>query len=107
MDLRLEKIDLLARIGVSARDAETFHFTAPLDDAALAMLCGSETELPCPGSMARDKALRHVASIPDLLPIGMAIGPFSLVTRLMADPIAAVALAGRGISARIPVRCSS
>lgn len=33
MDLRLEKADLLARIGVSAQDADAFHFTAPLDDA--------------------------------------------------------------------------
>jgi hypothetical protein len=99
MDLRLEKADLLARIGVSQKDAETFHFTAPLDEATLASLCGGDAGVPCPGSVARDGALAYIASIPGLIPIGMAIGPFSLVTRLMADPIAAAAMAGRGISA--------
>ena len=99
MDLRLEKIDLLARIGVSPKDADAFHFTEPLDDAKLATLCGGDAVPQCSGSTARDRALAHIAAIPGLLPAGMAIGPFSLVTRLMADPITAVALAGRGISA--------
>jgi Uroporphyrinogen decarboxylase (URO-D) len=96
MDLRLEKIDLLARIGVSAKDAESYHFTAPLDDATLIALCAEEAGSSCPGSAARDEALQFIASIPDLIPVGMAIGPFSLVTRLMADPISAAAMAGRG-----------
>lgn len=96
MDLRLEKIDLLARIGVSAKDADAFHFTAPLDDATLLALCAEEAGSSCPGSTARDEALQYIASIPDLVSIGMAIGPFSLVTRLMVDPISAAAMAGRG-----------
>jgi hypothetical protein len=96
MDLRLEKYDLLARIGVSIQNAETFHFTAPLDDATLAALCDEKAFPICPGSTARDEALRYIASISELFPVGMAIGPFSLVTRLMADPITAAAMAGRG-----------
>jgi len=97
MDLRLEKIDLLARIGISARDAEKHHFTTPIDESELTALC-SELPAPfCTGSTARDEALTYIASIPDLFPIGMAIGPFSLATRLMADPIAATAQAGKGI----------
>ncbi len=99
MDLRLEKFDLLARIGVSPADAEKFQFTAPLDDATLAVLCSDDLVPAAPGSLARDRALAYVAANPGLIPIGMSIGPFSLVARLMADPIAAVALAGRGISA--------
>lgn len=96
MDLRLEKIDLLARIGVSQKDAEPFHFTAPLEEPALLALCAGEATPACPGSVARDQALDFISAIPDLLPIGMAIGPFSLTTRLMADPIAAAAMAGAG-----------
>jgi uroporphyrinogen-III decarboxylase len=42
-------------------------------------------------------ALRHVAQQPALRPIGMCIGPFSLTTKLMADPITPVWLAGAGI----------
>ncbi len=97
MDLRLEKTDLLARIGIAASNAEVYHFTAPLDEFTLATLCGDKAVLFCPGSVARDQALSYIAAIPDLIPIGMAIGPFSLATRLMADPIAAVAMAGSGV----------
>jgi hypothetical protein len=97
MDLRLEKIDLLARVGIAAKDAESYHFSAPLDDAALDALCGEQETPFCPGSVARDEALRYISAISDLLPIGMAIGPFSLTTRLMADPITAAAMAGSGM----------
>jgi len=99
MDLRLEKTDLLARIGVTRKDAEAFHFTSPLDETTFAALSGGDACPACPGSLARDRALAYIAAIPGLLPIGMAIGPFSLVTRLMADPITAAAMAGRGVSA--------
>jgi hypothetical protein len=97
MDLRLEKADLLARIGIAAKDAEAFQFSSPLDKHTLSALCAHIAASLCPGSAARDQALGHIAAIPDLVPIGMAIGPFSLATRLMTDPITAAALAGRGI----------
>jgi hypothetical protein len=96
MDLRLEKIDLLAPAGVSAAEAEKFHFTAPLDEATLATLFGEQTA-PCAGSVARDAALAYIASKQDMVPVGMAIGPFSLTTRLLSDPITAAAMAGSGI----------
>jgi hypothetical protein len=97
MDLRLEKTDLLAGAGISAADTEKFHFSSPLDDSTLIALCDANSAPPCPGSVARDQALRYVAAIPDLIPVGMAIGPFSLATRLMPDPITAAAMAGSGI----------
>ena len=49
--------------------------------------------------MARDEAIAYIASLPDLFAVGMAIGPFSLVMRLMADPITAAAMAGSGVNA--------
>ena len=45
---------------------------------------------------ARLDAIRYIASATDLFPIGMTIGPFSLLTRLLPDPIAVLALAARG-----------
>ena len=96
MDLRLEKIDLLAMAGVSAAEAEAFHFNGPIDDALLAELCGEQTAPVCPGSAARDEAIAYIRSRADLIAVGMAIGPFSLTTRLMADPISAAAMAGSG-----------
>src|ERR1035441_627126 len=83
MDLRLEKTDLLAMTGVSPTQAEAFHFTSPLDEPVLATLCGEQTVPLCAGSVARDQALAYIGTQPDLVPVGMAIGPFSLKKRLV------------------------
>lgn len=99
MDLRLEKIDLLALAGVPEAKAEAYHFTAPLDDSTIEKLCGDQSVPVCAGSQARDEALDYIGTRPGLVPVGMAIGPFSLTTRLMKDPITAAALAGSGMEA--------
>ena len=99
MDLRLEKIDLLALAGVPETEAERFHFTSPLDETVLATICGEQTVPFCAGSIARDEGLAYIGTLPDLFAVGMAIGPFSLTTRLMADPITAAAMAGSGVGA--------
>ncbi len=99
MDLRLEKIDLLALTGIPEGEAETFHFTSPLDEAKLTTLCAEQTVALCAGSLARDEALAYIRTLQNLVPVGMAIGPFSLTTRLLADPITATALAGSGVEA--------
>lgn len=99
MDLRLEKIDLLALAGVSETEAETYHFTSPVDEATLARICGEQTEPMCAGSRARDEALSQICTKPDLVAVGMAIGPFSLTTRLLSDPISVAAMAGLGVKA--------
>jgi hypothetical protein len=97
MDLRLEKLDLLAALGIPTAEAERFHFAAPLDELVLDTACSDRAAEFCPGSRARDEALSYVASQGDLIPIGMSIGPFSLATRLLADPITAIAMAGTGV----------
>ncbi len=98
MDLRLEKTDLLACHGVPASDAEKYHFTSPLHECTIAALCAGESAPLSRGSIARNRALSYIASLPDLVPVGMAIGPFSLVSRLMPDPITAAAMAGSGVA---------
>jgi hypothetical protein len=96
MDLRLEKIDVLALAGIAEIEAEGFHFSTPLDESTLEAVCGEQTAAFCLGSIARDEALDYIANRPGLVSVGMAIGPFSLATRLMADPIFATAMIGRG-----------
>lgn len=96
MDLRLEKADLLARLGIDEEAADRFHFSGPLDQGTKEALDRAEAPL-CPGSRARDGALVDIAARTDLIPIGMTIGPFSLATKLMADPITAAALMGGGV----------
>src|SRR5579862_7567769 len=97
MDLRLEKMDLLSLAAVSEEQADKFHFSSPLDAARMMVLSSDQPGQLCSGSRARNQALAYIRTVPDLLPVGMAIGPFSLTTRLMADPISAAAMAGSGV----------
>ncbi len=98
MDLRLEKADLVARLrpGVAPDD---FHFELPPGDDDLARARETAGDPFAPRHQAHLAAIGEVAARPGLVPLGMAIGPFSLTTRLLADPISAVALAGGGVTA--------
>jgi uroporphyrinogen-III decarboxylase len=100
MDLRLEKAELLRLAGVKAAEHEAFHFATPPAAAETSALLERLRDEP-PGArvQARLDAVRHVARWSDLLPIAMCIGPFSLTTKLLADPIAAVYLSGAGRAA--------
>ena len=91
MDLTLEKAALLLACGVPAAEIDGHHFAAP--PAAPPSL------LLTPGMKASCEAISHVAACPGLVPMGMAIGPFSLMTKLITDPIAPVFLAGTGLTA--------
>jgi uroporphyrinogen-III decarboxylase len=98
MDLRLEKADLLESFGVPEDAIDTFHFDRPpSEDALEAVRCGASRPFAA-RIQAAHGALRYIARRAELLPIGMLIGPFSLMTKLLADPIPAVALAGGGVS---------
>jgi hypothetical protein len=99
MDLRLEKADLVRRARPDVAEPDTFHFDAPPSDADLGRARAGEAAPFLPAHRAHLDAIAEVAARPGLTPLGMAIGPFSLATKLLADPIAAVALAGRGVSA--------
>lgn len=98
MDLRLEKADLVRRLRPDAV-VDTFHFTAPPSDADLERAAGTNEAPFPPRHRAHFDAIARVAARRDLVTLGMAIGPFSLTTKLLPDPIAAVGLAGRGIAA--------
>jgi len=47
---------------------------------------------------ANIEAVRYIAEETKLVPVGMSIGPFSLMTKLLGDPITPVYLAGSGVS---------
>jgi hypothetical protein len=99
MDLRLEKADLVRCVRPGAADPDRFHFDAPPTDSDVGRARDGEGAAFLPAHRAHLDAIAEVASRPGLTPLGMAIGPFSLATKLVADPIAAVALAGRGVPA--------
>jgi len=99
MDLRLEKADLLGMLGVAEADVERVHFpTAPSEDDI--DLVASAATRPFPARhQAHLGAIRYIRQETDLVPVGMAIGPFSLMTKLMADPITPIAMIGMGATA--------
>jgi hypothetical protein len=70
---------------VPESEAERFHFTAPLDDPKLVLLCEEQAMPFCAGSVARDGAFSYFGTRSDQFPVEMAIGPFSLTTRPMAE----------------------
>lgn len=91
MDLTLEKEALLLALDVRPADPSTFHFEDPPERELNFRLTERMT--------ASCEAVRHVAQNSKLLPVGMSIGPFSLMTKLVKDPITPVFLAGAGSSA--------
>jgi uroporphyrinogen-III decarboxylase len=97
MDLTLEKRALLAAIGMAGANIDTAHFDSAPTDAMFDRL-EALRELPARMRVNCD-ATRHVASQNGFVPIGMSIGPFSLMTKLLADPITPVYAAGAGATA--------
>lgn len=91
MDLTLEKAALLGAIGVSEVEVDSFHFEMPPSDPG--------TLQATPRMRATFEAIDFIASKTSLVPFGMGIGPFSLMTKLVKDPITPVFLAGSGMTA--------
>lgn len=90
MDLTLEKVAMLGTLGIPAADVDGFHFDRPPDDSRDFSLS--------PRMRATCEAIASVASNTTLVPLGMGIGPFSLMTKLVKDPITPVFLAGSGMT---------
>jgi len=91
MDLKLEKESLLLARGIAATAVDAFHF---------AELPGDHADFKLTDNMAAVcGGIHFIATQTNLLPVGMGIGPFSLMTKLIADPIAPVFMAGAGATA--------
>lgn len=101
MDLTVEKQAMLTALGVPPAEAPTFHFNADSlpEPGALATFCAGFRPEADKRMSAQAQAIRHVAANSDLVPVGMAIGPFSLMTKLLAEPITPVYTAGTGATA--------
>jgi uroporphyrinogen-III decarboxylase len=99
MDLTIEKAALLRPLGVSDAEAATFHFKTCPDEETVARIRTGLAGPLHPHLQAQVDAMRYIARETDLLPVGMTIGPFSLTTKLLSDPIAPIYLAGTGLTA--------
>ncbi|HEY3268754.1 MAG TPA: uroporphyrinogen decarboxylase family protein [Armatimonadota bacterium] len=99
MNLELEKSVLLQMLGVPAAEVDKFHFpSAPSDEELAAVDERFDPDLD-PRLRAHIDSIAWIAANSDLLPVGMSIGPFSLMTKLLADPIMPIYSAGMGITA--------
>ncbi len=98
MDLKLEKADLLHILGVPEPQADTFHFDSAPGEVELACVAGASDAPFTQRNRAHIESIHYIAEKTRLLPVGMAIGPFSLMTKLLADPITPVTLAGIGVT---------
>lgn len=101
MDLSLEKHFIGEVLGVPQDKRATFHLEKALAPEALKAAETALAASPLPPLMAANTGALEVLarSAPDLVPCGMTIGPFSLATKLLADPIVAVAMAASGAEA--------
>lgn len=100
MDLMLEKRLLLRALGgIDEHAIPTWHFAAcPTPEQADTVRRRLQAAMD-PRLQANVDAVRFVAQHTSLVPIGMSIGPFSLMTKLLAEPITPVYLAGSGLTA--------
>jgi uroporphyrinogen-III decarboxylase len=97
MDLTIEKAFMLRAMGVEAADPAAYHFPAlPAPEAIDAL--GKADPLSSGRMAANCASIRELASAGGPLPLGMSIGPFSLLSKLVGDPIIPVYLAGSGVS---------
>lgn len=91
MDLKLEKQALLLARGIAPGEIDTFHFDeVPADEPDFTPTANMDTVCG---------AIRYIAEETDLVAVGMGIGPFSLMTKLITDPITPVFLAADGYDA--------
>jgi uroporphyrinogen-III decarboxylase len=99
MDLEVEKAALLSLLQVPADRLAKYHFDeCPSDE--LMQTIGRRIEGPLdPKLQAQVEAVAYVARQSEAVPVGMCIGPFSLMTKLLADPITPIFLAGSGATA--------
>jgi uroporphyrinogen-III decarboxylase len=96
MDLVLEKDFMLRAMGVAAADTAAYHFESAPSAGQIKAL-GEADPLSLPRIKANCEALRVLAREGSLVPVGMSIGPFSLLTKLLHDPIVPIYLAGSGL----------
>ena len=96
MDLSIEKSELLNLLGITEKDV--FRFNYNLSDEIIEKLKDNLDKKPIPRLKSLCDAICYVKQNSGLIPVGMLIGPFSLMTKLLVDPIVPVFLAASGIS---------
>ena len=99
MDLTLEKAILCEMLDIPAQAIPTYHFSkCPGEDAFRKVEDRINGPLH-PQLQAHVDSVNYIARHTDLVPVGMGIGPFSLMTKLVSEPITPIYVAGSGVGA--------
>ncbi|HBM16340.1 MAG TPA: hypothetical protein DD381_08385 [Lentisphaeria bacterium] len=101
MDLKVEKTWLAALLGIPKENALTFQFdeNPSLETLDKVKQGVEENKFITERIIANCEAIKYVAQNSDLIPVGMSIGPFSMMTTLLKDPIIPVYMAASGMTA--------
>jgi uroporphyrinogen-III decarboxylase len=99
MDLSLEKQWLLTLLDIEESKIEEFHFNTDLDESIIQEVKDKLETITTTRVEATCEALTYVSTNSNKLSVGMCIGPFSLMTKLIAEPITPVFLAAIGETA--------
>ena len=99
MDLTLEKTVLCGMLDIPTEAIPTYHFRGcPGEDVFRKVEDRINGPLH-PQLQAHVDSVSYIARHTDLIPVGMGIGPFSMMTKLLSDPITPIYVAGSGVSA--------
>ncbi|HSB71118.1 MAG TPA: uroporphyrinogen decarboxylase family protein [Candidatus Methylomirabilis sp.] len=99
MDLTLEKTSLLEMLDIPADQIPLYHFSECPGPEVIDRVARRIDGPLNPRLQAHVESIGYIAGHTDLIPVGMGIGPFSLMTKLLADPITPIYLAGSGVEA--------
>lgn len=102
MDLTLEKQAMLTAMGFCEKEIPTFHFCDGIEPEAKTAYEANRLNMFAahPRLSANIGGVEWIAkNRPDLVACAMSIGPFSLATKLLSDPITPVYMAGMGDAA--------
>ncbi len=100
MNLEVEKAALLSALGIPESQIPAFHFRECPEPGHLEILQKKPEAADIPRLRAQVEAVAHVAKKSGLVPVAMCIGPFSLATKLLEDPIGAIFISGSGATAQ-------
>jgi uroporphyrinogen-III decarboxylase len=98
MDLKIEKVFLLETMGISPMKTDEYHFDSEPSDELIESIKAKIVVHSNTRVNATCEAISYIAKNTGLLPVGMCIGPFSLMTKLVHDPITPIYLSGMGIN---------
>jgi uroporphyrinogen-III decarboxylase len=99
MDLTLEKTVLCEMLDVPTEVIPTYHFRECPEGDVFRKVEDRINGPLNPQLQAHVDSVNYIATHTDLVPVGMGIGPFSLMTKLLSEPITPIYLAGSGVTA--------